>query len=101
MITHLVFFRLKDTSPEGLARTRGVLLDMEGKIPDLLELEAGINVIPQGRAYDIALVTKFPTREALDAYQVHPEHQKVLAYMKEALREPSVSVDYESEPKDL
>ena len=96
MITHIVFFRLKDTSPEGIARTRDVLLDMKGKIPQLKHIEAGVNVVPSGRAYDIALVTKVDSLEDLEAYNVHPEHQTVLSYMKEALREPSVAVDYES-----
>lgn len=96
MITHLVFFRMKDTSPDSLAKTRDRLLALKDKVPDLLHMEVGINVISQSRAYDLALITKFPSLEALDAYQVHPEHLKVIEYMNEARREPAVSVDFES-----
>lgn len=96
MITHIVLFRLKDATPEGLDRTKNVLLSMQGKVPQLKHLEVGINVVPSGRAYDLALITKVDNLEELDAYQVHPVHQDVLAYMKEALREPSVAIDYES-----
>jgi hypothetical protein len=96
MITHIVFFRLKDNSTEGLAATRKVLMNMEGKVPQLKHIEVGVNLIPSQRAYDLALVTKVATLKDLDDYQVHPVHQEVLAYMKEALREPSVAVDYES-----
>lgn len=96
MITHLVFFRLKDTSPGSLERTKSVLEGLRGKIPDLLSLEVGVNIVEQSRAYDLALITKFPHLAALDAYQVHPEHLKVVAHMGEVLREPSVSVDFES-----
>nr|WP_040949261.1 Dabb family protein [Gorillibacterium massiliense] len=97
MITHIVFFRMKDTSPEGIAKTREVLLNMKGKVPQLKHIEVGVNVVSAARAYDIALVTKVETLEDLDAYQVHPVHQVVLAYMKDALREPSVAVDYISD----
>ncbi|WP_058304335.1 Dabb family protein [Gorillibacterium timonense] len=96
MITHLVFFRMKDTSSEGLAKTRDLILDLKDKIPDVLHMEVGVNVVAQSRAYDLALITKFPSLAALDAYQVHPEHLKLIEYMNEARREPSVSVDFES-----
>ncbi len=45
MITHIVFFKLKDSSPENVQRTRDVLMGMEGKIPQLKFLEVGIDVV--------------------------------------------------------
>ncbi|AJY73417.1 Dabb family protein [Paenibacillus beijingensis] len=94
MITHIVFFRLKDRSPESVARTAAVLRDMEGKIDVLRYLEVGTDVVHSERSYDIALVSKFDSLEALGEYTVHPVHQKVIAHMAE-VRESSVSVDYE------
>jgi len=95
MITHIVFFKLKDRSPENIAETVQVLRNMEGKIEELKAIEVGTDIIHSERSYDIALVTKFDSLAALDAYQVHPEHQKVIAHMTQ-VREASVSVDYES-----
>lgn len=95
MITHLVFFKLKDRSPEQIAAAVSVLKDMEGRIDGLLSLEVGADIVRSPRSYDIALVAKFASMEALSAYQVHPVHQKVVAYMNQ-VGESSASVDYES-----
>ncbi|MBW7458977.1 Dabb family protein [Paenibacillus sepulcri] len=95
MITHIVFFKLKDRSPESIARTVKVLKDMEGKIDELRSIEVGTDVLHSERSYDIALVTKVDSMEALAAYQVHPVHKKVIEHISE-VRESSVSVDYES-----
>lgn len=96
MITHIVFFRMKDTSPEGLAKAKAVLMNMKGRIPFLKYIEVGQNVLESERNYDLALITRFDSLDDLNAYQVHPVHQEVIAYMSEARREPSVAVDFES-----
>ncbi|MFC4808945.1 Dabb family protein [Paenibacillus sp. GCM10023250] len=95
MITHIVLFKLKDGSPENVARTVQVLKNMEGKIDELRSIEVGTDVLHSERSYHIALVTTFDSMEAMSAYQVHPEHQKVIAHMAE-VREASASVDYET-----
>lgn len=95
MITHIVLFKLKDRSPESIAATVQVLNDMEGKIDELKHLEVGTDILHSERSYDIALVTKFDSMDALAAYQVHPVHKKVIEHMTQ-VRESSISVDYES-----
>ncbi|MBM7563841.1 Dabb family protein [Paenibacillus sacheonensis] len=95
MITHIVLFKLKDGSPESVAQTVQVLKNMEGKIEELRSIEVGTDVIHSERSYHIALVTRFDSLDGLNAYQIHPEHKKVIAHMSE-VREASVSVDYES-----
>lgn len=95
MVTHIVLFKLKDRTPENIEYTAQVLRNMEGKIDELQYIEVGVDVLHSERSYDIALITKFASMEALQAYQVHPVHQKVLEHMA-TVRESSVSVDYES-----
>lgn len=95
MLTHIVFFKLKDRSEESVARTAQVLRDMEGKIEVLRSIEVGIDVLHSERSYDIALITKFDSMEDLDIYQVHPVHKKVIEHMSQ-VREASVAVDFES-----
>ncbi|RED65558.1 Dabb family protein [Cohnella lupini] len=95
MITHIVLFKLKDNSPEAVERTVQVLRDMEGKIDELRHLEVGTDILHSERSYDIGLVTKFDSMAALQAYQVHPVHKKVIEHVT-SVREASVSVDYES-----
>lgn len=95
MITHIVFFKLKDRSMRSVEKARDVLLGMKGKIPQLRHLEVGIDVLHSERSYDIALVTKFDSLEELQAYQAHPVHVEVAKYMT-SVRESAVAVDYES-----
>lgn len=94
MIKHIVFFKLKDRSPESIERTAAVLRNMEGKIPQLVSIEIGLDVIHSERSFDIALVTELASLEDLQAYQVHPEHQIVIRHINE-VKDVSVSVDYE------
>ncbi|MFF2090441.1 Dabb family protein [Paenibacillus sp. NPDC058174] len=95
MLTHIVFFKLKDGSPESVETTAAVLRNMEGKIEELKYIEVGIDVLHSERSYDIALITKFESLDGLNAYQVHPVHQKVIEHMTQ-VREASVSVDFVS-----
>lgn len=95
MLTHIVFFKLKERTPEVVQKTREVLLNMEGKIEQLLSIEVGADVVHSERSYDIALVTKFNNLADLAIYNAHPLHQEVIAYMG-TVREAAVSVDFES-----
>jgi hypothetical protein len=94
MITHIVMFKFKERTPEVVKKTKDLLMNMEGKIEALLSIEVGADIIHSERSYDLALITKFNSLADLDAYQVHPIHKEVIAYIA-TVREASVSVDYE------
>lgn len=94
MIKHIVFFKLKNRSPEKVDATVQVLRNMEGKIPQLLSIEVGADLIHSERSFDIALVTVVASMEDLQAYQVHPAHKEVIAHINE-VKELSIAVDYE------
>ena len=95
MITHIVFFKLTDQSPDNIAKSKDMLLGMAGKIPQLRHLEVGIDIIHSERSYDLALVTKFDSLDYLQAYQIHPYHAgEVLPYMR-SVAASVVAVDYE------
>jgi hypothetical protein len=97
MITHIVFFKFLDQSPENITRAKDKLLGMAGKIPQLRHLEVGVDIVRSERSYDLALVTKFASPADLQAYQVHPYHVgKVVPYVRSAASS-IVVVDYESE----
>lgn len=96
MITHIVMFKLKDTSKANVEKTRDVLLSMKGKVDLLRYLEVGMDVLHSERSYDILLMTRFDCIDDLNAYQVHPYHVDVVKKHMHAVRETSVSVDYES-----
>lgn len=95
-LTHVVLFRLKDKRPENMASVTAKLRTLEGNVPTLNSIEVGVNVVESDRAYDIGLVTRFDDLAAMEAYQVHPFHQDVLAFMKDKA-ETAVAIDYESD----
>jgi hypothetical protein len=96
MITHIVFFKLKDRSPEAVQATAQVLTNMEGRIPVLKHIEVGKDVLHMERSYDIALITKFESLDDLKVYDSHPVHVEVKNHMKQVLDGTSVCVDFES-----
>jgi len=96
MVTHIVLFKLKEPTPEGVEKARDLLLSMDGKIEQLRHLEVGVDLIHSERSADIALVTKFDSLEELQAYQVHPYHaNEVAAYMRSVCASV-VAADYET-----
>ncbi|NVN90433.1 MAG: Dabb family protein [Desulfuromonadales bacterium] len=96
MITHIVFFKLTEPTADALAQVRDKLLSMQGKIPQLRHLEAGIDVIRSERSCDVALVTRFDSLDDLQAYQVHPYHAGEVVPLMKSLCSSVVAVDYES-----
>ncbi|MDP4097772.1 Dabb family protein [Paenibacillus sp. P96] len=94
MIKHIVFFKLKDRSPESVAHTASVLRSMNGKIKEVLSLEVGIDMIRSERSFDISLTAVLENLEDLQAYQVHPVHQEIVQHINE-VKDVSFAVDYE------
>ncbi len=95
MITHVVFFKLKDPSPVNMEKARAAIAGLEGQIPQLRHLEVGIDLLRSERSYDLALVSRFDSLADLQAYQVHPVHQEVVKYLRE-VSQSIIAVDYES-----
>ena len=95
MIVHIVLFKLKEATPENVAKAKERLLSMDGKVDLLRHLEVGVDLIRSERSADVALYTKFDSLEDLQAYQVHPYHaNEVAAYMR-SVCSSVVAADYE------
>lgn len=71
-----------------------LLRSMDGQIPSLRSLEAGVNVIDTDRSYDVGIMTTFDDAAGWKEYADHPFHAPVIAWMK-AHTATSVAVDYE------
>jgi hypothetical protein len=95
MLTHIFLFKLTDPTTNNMEMLQEKLLSLDGKVPQLRHIEVGLNIVPSTRAYDVALYTRFDSREEMEAYQVHPYHQEVVAYVRSVVA-GSVSVDYET-----
>jgi quinol monooxygenase YgiN len=96
MITHIVCWKYKpDTTDEQRADHIAKLRALPGYIPDIESFSVGRDVLRLERSFDTGLVAVYRDMAALDAYNVHPEHQKVVALGRE-IAERVVSVDFES-----
>ncbi len=96
MITHIVFFKLGDPSPDNIAEVRNRLSNMNGKIPGIRHFEVGVDVVRSDRSYDLALLIRFDTLAELKVYQEHPLHAgEVVPYVK-SVCSSIIAVDYES-----
>lgn len=95
MIKHIVFFRFpkSDNHDRLLQELKDKLENLNNEIPEIVKLEAGINISPRESAYDLALVSDFRTEEDLEKYRVHPAHQNFIELIKSYDRELAV-VDY-------
>ena len=94
MIRHIVLFWLKDKSEANIRETVDILNSMKGKIPGMLTIDAGADVVHSSRSCDICLCETFDTLASLEAYRTHPVHLPVQAHMH-AVMERSQSADYE------
>jgi hypothetical protein len=96
MVTHIVLFKLADTSAESIARTCAILLGMRDTIEVLKDIEVGVDALHTERSYDLALVTRFDSWDDYRAYRSHPYHiDPVLKHMHDAANAAAV-VDYET-----
>ena len=86
MVNHYVFWNLQDTltteekKEAGLA-IREKLETVAKLVPGVVSLKVRINELNSSNR-DIALLSSFESVEALNAYQVHPEHVKAGGYIK-------------------
>lgn len=94
MLTHVVLFKFK---PETTAAEIQQLAEGLGGLPHVIEeireFRFGTDVIHSERSYDLGLVSSFDDLDAMKRYQVHPEHQKVIAIVK-AITASVVAVDF-------
>ncbi|MGK7394346.1 MAG: Dabb family protein [Candidatus Cyclobacteriaceae bacterium M3_2C_046] len=99
MIKHIVMWRLKEeaagkTKAENLLKLKSLLEELTDKIPEIRELEVGVDFSGSDAAYDVALYSVFAQKQDLETYQKHPEHVKVADFINQ-VRLERVVVDYE------
>jgi hypothetical protein len=68
MITHIVFFKLRDEHRDKTTTLRDKLMALPDKIPAIKHYEVGINMIESDRNYDIGLISRFDSMADLKTY---------------------------------
>lgn len=94
MLQHYVFIRYhRDTSEAHISEFTRRMLDLHGRVPGIEHLEIGRDILRDGRSWDLILVMRFVSVDALRQYQQHPAHQEVMAFNHPAVAEVG-SVDF-------
>ncbi len=98
MIKHIVMWKLKEQA-EGNHRAANAikmkqLLDScAALVPGMLKYETSLAQPGLESTYDVVLYSEFANKEALDAYQDHPSHLAIKAFIG-AVREARQCMDY-------
>jgi hypothetical protein len=95
MLRHIVMVRFKDrdTVPETSNKVKQMLVALEKSVGSLKRMEVGINLNTRPSAFDVVLTADFDDEAGLNSYRIHPEHVKVLDFLKDTM-EKSAVVDY-------
>jgi hypothetical protein len=98
MIGHIVMWKLKETAEgrtaaENAAMIKSMLEALPPIISEVRTLQISTDIFHSSPEADVVLYTVFDSKEDLQAYQVHPEHQKCVAFIGAVVAERRV-VDY-------
>lgn len=99
MIKHIVMWKLKETAEgnskeENALQMKALLENLKNTIDLIKELEVKLNDDAYNSAnYDIILNMSCKNYEDLDSYQTHPDHQKVVSFVKKVVELRS-AIDY-------
>jgi len=94
MFTHIVLFKLKESTKENLAFLEETLLSMNGNIKELKQLEVGIDVIRSDRSYDMGIITRFDSKEDCLAYDINEFHVEKVKKIIGPYLEGSKTLDF-------
>jgi hypothetical protein len=99
MINHVVLFKLKEF--ETIEEKQSVLNEFESKLLNLKSLihelkfiEVGKHIHIDSPSYDLCLITHFDSVADLEIYKVHPDHLKVVDFVKQVTIDRA-AVDFE------
>lgn len=101
MIRHVVVWSFREHArgagrEENLRQAKKLLDELPRLILQIRSFEVGISLSRNDSSYDLALVSGFDSVTDLAAYQDHPEHRRVVEFLR-SVHHGRVTVDYEVE----
>jgi len=98
MIRHVVSWKLSAVDVAQRESDAAAIIEglesLPALIPAIRFFQVGRNIAPYADNWDLTLVADYDSLEALEEYQVHPEHQRVVAIVKPRVGARS-NVDFE------
>jgi len=95
MLQHYVLIRYeKSVSDEHIQEFCKRMLALRNSIAGIEHLEIGRDILHDARSWDLILIMRFASVDALRSYQQHPEHQRVMAFNQQFVANVA-SVDFQ------
>ena len=99
MIKHVVMWKLKEeaegkTALENMEWIRDHLYALDGVISQLRSIQIGFDVTHAAGSYDLVLITEFDNTTDMKTYNDHPEHQKVVQFIRKVV-DSRIACDFE------
>jgi hypothetical protein len=81
MLQHYVFLKYREGTSRAHVQTFcDRMLALRAAIPVIAHLEIGLDELHEARSWDLVLIMRFDSVEALRAYQSHADHLAVMAF---------------------
>lgn len=99
MIKHIVLWRFADhavgnSRDQNIAEASARLRGLPQRVPQIREFQIHRGLPLGDRSFDLVLESTFDSVEDLRAYQEHPAHQEVVAFLR-AVQSERATVDAE------
>ncbi len=94
MIKHVYLYRLRPEIDSNEVKKR--LLTLREMVPQIADMEVGLNFKPAENAYDLIEFCTFKSREDFVAFGANEYHEQIRQYMKNVQLD-GVKIDYEME----
>ncbi len=94
MLQHYILIKFKEgTSDKHIGEFCRRMLALRTTISSIEHLEIGRDILRDARSWDLILIMRFASTEALRGYQQHPEHLSVMAFNQPSVADVA-SVDF-------
>jgi hypothetical protein len=95
MLQHYILIKYQKSVSDGhIEEFRRRMLALRTSIAGIEHLEIGRDILHDARSWDLILIMRFASIDALRSYQQHPEHQEVMAFNQPFVADVA-SVDFE------
>ena len=99
MIVYVTMTKYKDfaaghSNQENMQQAKALVEALAGRVPTLLSVEVGLNILHNPTDFDSTIRTEYKTLEDLQSTLTHPEHLKVTSFMEQVV-DTNHTVTYE------
>lgn len=100
MVKHIVMWKHQDNFTEEEKKEHAKVIKesleaLKDKVPGVISVKVITQPLPSGSGHaDLILESSFESEEALNNYQVHPEHVKAAAFVRSVVKD-RICIDYQ------